>query len=155
MPQLPSLLKKYFGHSEFRPLQEEIIRQILAGNDALVLMPTGGGKSVCYQLPALVFDGLTVVISPLISLMKDQVDAALSNGIPAACLNSTLTQEESERIIRDLRDGLIKLLYVRRSGLPCPSFVSFCGRCQSNCLRWMKPIVFRSGGTIFVRIIEL
>jgi len=125
MPQLPSLLKKYFGHSEFRPLQEEIIRQILAGNDALVLMPTGGGKSVCYQLPALVFDGLTVVISPLISLMKDQVDAALSNGIPAACLNSTLTQEESERIIRDLRHGLIKLLYCAPERFALPQFREF------------------------------
>ena len=99
MPNLQSLLKTHFGHSEFRPFQHEIIQEILNGNDALVLMPTGGGKSICYQLPALVFDGITVVISPLISLMKDQVDSSLSNGIPAAYLNSSLSQEESNCFI--------------------------------------------------------
>jgi len=111
MPELQALLKTYFGHSEFRPLQSEVIQQILNGNDALVLMPTGGGKSICYQLPALVFQGITVVISPLISLMKDQVDAALNNGISAAYLNSTLTAEQTTKIEKDLRAGEIKLLY--------------------------------------------
>lgn len=111
MPQLRSLLKTHFGHADFRPLQDEIIRYILKGEDALVLMPTGGGKSVCYQLPALVFQGITVVISPLISLMKDQVDSALSNGIPAAFLNSSQTPEESARVIRKLRTNEINLLY--------------------------------------------
>ncbi len=125
MPDLQALLKTYFGHSEFRPLQREIIQQILNGEDALVLMPTGGGKSVCYQLPALVFQGITVVISPLISLMKDQVDAALSNGIPAAYLNSTLTAEESARIERRLRAGEIKLLYCAPERFALPHFREF------------------------------
>ncbi len=125
MPDLQSLLKTYFGHSEFRPLQHEIIQQILNGEDALVLMPTGGGKSVCYQLPALVFQGITVVISPLISLMKDQVDAALSNGIPAAYLNSTLTAEESRRVEAKLRTGEIKLLYCAPERFALPHFRDF------------------------------
>ena len=85
------LLKRYFGYDKFRPLQAEAIECVLAGNDALVVMPTGGGKSLCYQLPALQLKGLTLVVSPLIALMKDQVDQLRSNGISAAFLNSTLT----------------------------------------------------------------
>lgn len=125
MPDLQALLKTYFGHSDFRPLQHEIIQQILDGEDALVLMPTGGGKSICYQLPALVFNGITVVISPLISLMKDQVDAALNNGIPAAYLNSTLTIEESREIESRLRMGEIKLLYCAPERFALPHFRDF------------------------------
>ncbi len=125
MPDLQALLKTYFGHSEFRPLQYEIIQHVLNGEDALVLIPTGGGKSVCYQLPALVFQGITVVISPLISLMKDQVDAALSNGIPAAFLNSTLTPEESIRVERKLKAGEIKLLYCAPERFALPHFRDF------------------------------
>ncbi len=125
MPNLQSLLKTHFGHSEFRPFQEEIIQQLLAGNDALVLMPTGGGKSICYQLPALVFHGITVVISPLISLMKDQVDAALGNGIPAAYLNSTLSQEKTMQIEHELRAGEIKLLYCAPERFALPHFRDF------------------------------
>ena len=82
-------LKRHFGFASFRPNQEEIVQAILAGRDVFAALPTGGGKSLCYQLPALLRDGLTVVVSPLISLMKDQVDAARENGIPAAFLNST------------------------------------------------------------------
>jgi len=122
MSELQSLLKIHFGHSEFRPLQNDIIEHILGGNDALVLMPTGGGKSICYQLPSLILDGVTVVISPLISLMKDQVDSALSNGIPAAFLNSTQTQEESAQIVRKLRSGEIKLLYCAPERFALPGF---------------------------------
>lgn len=125
MPNLPSLLKTYFGHSEFRPLQNEIIQHILAGNDAFVLMPTGGGKSICYQLPALVFQGITVVISPLISLMKDQVDSAVSNGIPAAYLNSTLSKEEALCVEDGLHKGEIKLLYCSPERFALPYFRDF------------------------------
>src|SRR5215471_4967665 len=93
---LRSALKKRFGYDEFRPLQREIIEDALAGRDVFVLMPTGGGKSLCFQLPALMRDGLTIVVSPLIALMKDQVDALQTGGIPATYLNSTLNREEAK-----------------------------------------------------------
>lgn len=105
-------LQKYFGYSEFRHQQEAIIQDILAGKDVLVLMPTGGGKSLCYQLPAVLMDGLTIVISPLIALMKDQVDALNVNGIPAAFLNSSQSPDEQARITEKLKQGKIKLLYL-------------------------------------------
>ena len=109
---LNDLLKSTFGYDEFRPLQEEIIEAALAGRDALVLMPTGGGKSLCYQLPALAREGLTIVVSPLIALMKDQVDALQAAGAPATFLNSTLDADESRRRIAGLHRGEYKLLYV-------------------------------------------
>ena len=109
---LNDLLKRYFGFDTFRPLQEEIIRTALAGRDAFVLMPTGGGKSLCYQLPALASDGLTIVVSPLIALMKDQVDALQSAGAPATFLNSTLDAEESRSRLAGLHRGEYRLLYV-------------------------------------------
>ena len=93
-PLLPTL-KRYFGFDSFRPLQEEIITDSLAGRDVFALLPTGGGKSLCFQLPALIGNGLTVVVSPLIALMKDQVDAMQASGVPATFLNSTLGAEES------------------------------------------------------------
>lgn len=105
-------LKKYFGYTTFRPFQEEIINHLLSHQDALVLMPTGGGKSLCYQLPALMMEGVAVVVSPLISLMKDQVDQLRANGVSAASLNSANTEEERLWMRRELMSGRLKLLYV-------------------------------------------
>src|SRR6184192_4322856 len=116
-------LKKYFGYEQFRPLQEEIIRDALAGRDVFVLMPTGGGKSLCFQLPALMRDGLTIVVSPLISLMKDQVDALQTSGIPATFLNSTLERQEAIARWRGLHRGDYRMLYVAPERLMMESFL--------------------------------
>ena len=101
-----TVLKQYFGHTDFRPGQEELIDGILAGRDALGIMPTGGGKSLCYQIPALLLPGLTLVISPLISLMKDQVMALEKAGVPAAFLNSSLSAAERRAVYDGLRQGI-------------------------------------------------
>lgn len=105
-------LQKYFGYSEFRHTQEAIISKVLGGHDVMVLMPTGGGKSLCYQLPAVLLEGLTVVISPLIALMKDQVDSLNLSGIPAAFLNSSQSPDEQKDIAIRLKDNQLRLLYV-------------------------------------------
>ena len=105
-------LKKYFGYSDFRPLQEDIVATTLAGIDSLVLMPTGGGKSICFQLPALLLPGVTLVVSPLISLMQDQVENLREAGIPACALNSNQTADEQLRLRRACLDGRVKLLYM-------------------------------------------
>src|SRR4051794_16662919 len=105
-------LKKYFGYSEFRPLQEEIIQDALADRDVFALMPTGGGKSICFQLPALLREGMTIVVSPLIALMKDQVDSLQASGVPATFLNSSLESDEGRRRFRGLHRAEYKLLYV-------------------------------------------
>ncbi len=110
--QAKEILKRQFGYDSFRMNQEHAIETVLAKKDCLVLMPTGGGKSLCYQIPALMLDGLTVVISPLIALMKDQVDALKNNGVEAAFLNSTQTAQEQSEVFRAIRSGRLKLLYV-------------------------------------------
>lgn len=119
------LLKKYFGYDTFRPVQKEIIDTISAGNDVLAIMPTGAGKSVCFQIPALLFPYGTVIISPLISLMKDQVEALSAQGIPASYVNSTVPFAESIERLRDLYRGKLKLLYMAPEKLE-PSYFTDC-----------------------------
>jgi len=119
------LLKKHFGYDQFRPLQAEIIASVLERRDTLVLMPTGGGKSLCYQLPALRFDGLTLVVSPLIALMKDQVDTLKANGIAAEFINSSLTYPELNRVRTRVRRNAVKILYVAPERLALSGFRDF------------------------------
>ena len=118
-----SALKKHFGYTAFRPLQEEIVRDALAGRDVFALMPTGGGKSLCFQLPALLRDGLTIVVSPLISLMKDQVDALQASGVAATFLNSALDGTQARSRLRGLYNGEFRLLYVAPERLMLESFI--------------------------------
>src|SRR5262249_44271186 len=133
---LSEVLERYWGYTSFRPLQREAMAAILSGRDSVVVLPTGGGKSLCYQAPALLRDGLVVVVSPLISLMKDQVDTLVGNGVPAACYNSSLAPVEKSSVLAALRDGRLRLLYVsperlvREGGgtfarLPPPSYATF------------------------------
>ena len=129
-PQILDLLKSRFGYESFLPLQEEIVRHVLGKEHCLVLMPTGGGKSLCYQLPALRFDGLTLVVSPLIALMKDQVDALRANGIPAAFVNSSLSAAEIGRVHSAALMGQVKILYAAPERLTVPGFVSFLDSAQ-------------------------
>src|SRR5262245_50267126 len=114
-------LRRHFGFREFLDGQEAVISAVLSGQDVMIVMPTGGGKSLCYQLPAMVMDGVTVVVSPLIALMKDQVDALQARDIPATLINSTLSLDEQKDRIAALRRGEFKLVYVAperfRSGL--------------------------------------
>ena len=110
-------LKKYFGYNSFRPKQAEIIDTVLGGRDCFVLMPTGGGKSVCYQIPAALLPGLTIVVSPLISLMKDQVESLLEAGIPACAINSSLPLEQSVQLQEACVNGKYKLVYLSPEAL--------------------------------------
>ena len=116
-------LKKYFGYDAFRPLQEEIVRDALANRDVFALLPTGGGKSLCFQLPALLRDGVTIVVSPLIALMKDQVDGLRTSGIAATFLNSTLTAHEARERLRGLDRNQFRLLYVAPERLMMENFL--------------------------------
>jgi len=119
------ILRRYFGYSEFRQLQQDIILDVLKGNNVLVLMPTGGGKSLCYQYPSLLFKGLTIVVSPLIALMKNQVDNLRQNGIAAEYINSSLNYEDITKIKSALLQNSIRLLYVAPERLTIPTFLSF------------------------------
>ena len=116
------LLKKYWGYTEFRPLQQQSIDALVSGKDALVILPTGGGKSLCFQLPALLREGTALVVSPLISLMKDQVDSLIDMGIPAARWDSSLSSEEYGQLRRELSSGTIKLLYLSPERLASENF---------------------------------
>ena len=133
-PPLLSLLKQYFGFASFRPLQEEIIRDALAGKDVFALLPTGGGKSLCFQLPGMAREGLTVVVSPLIALMKDQVDGLRQSGVPATFLNSSLAAGEGRDRLRGLHRGEYRLLYVAPERLMLSGFLSDLQRWQVNLL---------------------
>ena len=131
--RLSEVLERYWGYASFRPLQQEAMDAILSGRDSIVVLPTGGGKSLCFQAPALVRDGLAVVVSPLISLMKDQVDTLVGNGVPAAYLNSTLSADERGNITAGVREGRYRLLYVspeRLVGEGGESFQSWLSRCD-------------------------
>ena len=123
MQQLNQILKTSFGYDSFRTGQKEIVETILQGNNSLVVMPTGGGKSICYQVPALALDGMTIVISPLISLMKDQVDLLVANGVEAAFINSTLSYEQYEDVLWRVQNNQIKLLYIAPERLANESFL--------------------------------
>lgn len=120
------ILKQYFGHTEFRSGQESVIDNILSGRDCLAVMPTGAGKSMCFQIPALMLDGVTIVISPLISLMKDQVEALTQSGVAAAYINSTLDSYEYYNVIDGMRMGQYKLIYVAPERLLVEGFLSVC-----------------------------
>ncbi|WP_011306187.1 DNA helicase RecQ [Methanosarcina barkeri] len=120
-----SALHQYFGYTSFRPLQEEIIKDVLERKDVFVLMPTGGGKSMCYQLPALLMEGVTVVVSPLISLMKDQVDGLEANGIAAACMNSAQSARENRDVKTAFLENRLKVLYVAPERLMMPGTLAF------------------------------
>lgn len=125
MQEKINALKKYFGHESFRRGQEQLVDSILGGRDVLGVMPTGAGKSVCYQLPAMIMNGITLVISPLISLMKDQVNSLIQAGIPAAYLNSSLSMEQMDIAVYRAAQGEYKLIYVAPERLDTPSFRAF------------------------------
>src|SRR6476659_1595465 len=126
------ILRDVFGYSAFRGQQRDIVAHVAEGGDVLVLMPTGGGKSLCYQIPALVKPGICVVVSPLIALMKDQVEALRTNGISAAYLNSTQSASEQEQIENACVSGVQKMLYVSPEKLLSNGFFNFLKRLQIN-----------------------
>lgn len=130
------ILKDIFGYDSFQPLQLEIIKNLLAGKDTLAIMPTGGGKSLCYQIPALIFKGITIVVSPLISLMQDQVSSLKENGVPAEFLNSSLEFSEYLETVKKLKNGEIKIVYVSPEGLASDKMMGIFHECSMpiNCI---------------------
>lgn len=150
---LHAKLKEYFGFDNFKGNQEQIIKNVLAGNNTFVLMPTGGGKSLCYQLPALILDGTAIVISPLIALMKNQVDAmrsfSASEGV-AHFMNSSLSKSDILKVKEDVLSGKTKLLYVAPESLTKESNIEFLRKVRISSSRWTKHTVFQNGDTISV-----
>ncbi|HKI46572.1 MAG TPA: DNA helicase RecQ [Balneolales bacterium] len=134
MAQAKKVLREVFGYDSFRPLQEEAIQRTLNKQDTLVVMPTGGGKSLCYQIPALLFDGLTVVVSPLISLMKDQVEQLESSGVKAVCLNSSIPFHEYQQNVDLIKQGEVKLLYLAPETLLKPRTQTLLSEINVDCL---------------------
>jgi len=134
MPDLHATLSRYFGYDTFRPGQEQVIHALLEGRSSLAIFPTGGGKSLCYQLPALLLDGVTLVISPLIALMKDQVEALRARGVSAARLDSSLTANEVTEVFDAMRNGTLKLLYIAPERLMNESFMERLGRLKIGLL---------------------
>ena len=134
MSRSREILKSVFGFDEFRPLQADIIESVLRKRNSVVIMPTGGGKSLCYQIPALIFPGLTIVVSPLISLMKDQVEQLIQMGVPAAVLNSSLSLEQYRRNVEKVKQGKIKLLYMAPEALLRPNMQSLLSSLTIDCL---------------------
>ena len=119
------ILKQYFGYDSFRGGQEQLINDILAFKDVLGVMPTGAGKSICFQIPALMMDGLTLIVSPLISLMKDQVNALIQSGIAAAYINSSLTERQINTALKNARSNAYKLIYIAPERLLTDGFLDF------------------------------
>ncbi|MBU3824628.1 MAG: DEAD/DEAH box helicase, partial [Candidatus Oceanisphaera merdipullorum] len=131
IPDTPlAVLQQIFGYQSFRDGQQEIIDTVIAGRDALVIKPTGGGKSICYQIPALLRPGLTIVVSPLISLMKDQVDSLVANGVAAVYINSTLSREVMHNHLTAMRRGEVKLVYVSPERLLQQEFMERLGELE-------------------------
>jgi ATP-dependent DNA helicase RecQ len=126
--ELVEVLRRWFGHKDFRGRQEEVVRHVVSGGDAVVLFPTGAGKSMCYQVPALCREGVGIVVSPLIALMRDQVEALRQAGVAAAALNSSLASDEAAKVRRDFLDGRLKLLYVTPERLVSDAFLDFLAR---------------------------
>ncbi len=134
MPNPTSILKETFGYDAFLPFQKETIENVLAGKDTLAIMPTGGGKSLCYQIPALILDGLTLVVSPLIALMKDQVEQMRESGVPAVMLNSSLPSHEYQKNMDLVKDGVVKLLYLAPETLLTPRIFSLLSQLRLDLL---------------------
>src|SRR5210317_226756 len=130
MSQALDILRRHFGYDQFRLQQQQIIETLINDDDALVLMPTGGGKSLCYQIPAMLRDGVAIVISPLIALMQDQVDALAQNGINAAFLNSSQSPEQQQQVTRQLLNNEIAMLYVAPERALTDGFLGLLEQCR-------------------------